>query len=147
MPINTKRPFFWGSAYVIVGIFFGVILIKGEMASWYRIQEMFHFQSFHMYGVLASAILVAAVSLALIKRQRRTALTGAEIEIPEKPFGNGVRYALGGTLFGIGWGLAGACPGPIFALIGNAIPGGFVLLLATFAGTFTYTRVHSKLPH
>jgi uncharacterized membrane protein YedE/YeeE len=147
MPLDTKRPLFWAFCYLLTGVFFGIVLIKGEMASWYRIQEMFRFQAFHMYGVITSAVIVAAISVALLRRAEARSISGAKIEIPEKPLGSGVRYIVGGFLFGLGWGLGGACPGPIYALLGNAIPGAVVLLASAFLGTFTYTRLRDNLPH
>ncbi len=147
MTLETKRPVLWAFVYIAVGIVFGFTLIKGEVASWYRIQEMFRFQSFHMYGLMFSAVFVAAASVAILRRTHLKALSGEDIVIPGKPLGGGVRYALGGLLFGLGWGLGGTCPGPIFALMGNAIAGAFVVFAAAFLGTFTYSRVRPKLPH
>jgi uncharacterized membrane protein YedE/YeeE len=147
MPIQTKRPALWALVYIGVGVVFGFALIKGEMASWYRIQEMFRFQSFHMYGLMFSAVFVAAASVALLRRSHLKALTGEDIVIPGKPLGRGVRYAVGGLLFGLGWGLGGTCPGPIFALMGNAIPGAFVVFASAFLGTFAYSRLQPRLPH
>jgi uncharacterized membrane protein YedE/YeeE len=149
MPLDTKRPLVWAFCYLMTGVFFGIVLIKGEMASWYRIQEMFRFQAFHMYGVITSAVIVAAISVAWLRRAEARSISGGKIEIPSKPLGknNGVRYVVGGFLFGLGWGLGGACPGPIYALLGNAIPGAVVLLISAFLGTFTYTRLRDSLPH
>lgn len=147
MPLATKRPGLWGIVYIAAGVFFGFVLIKGEVAAWYRIQEMFRFQSIHMYGVMFSAVTVAAISVIVLRRTHLKAISGEDIVIPGKPLGRGIRYAFGGLIFGLGWGLGGTCPGPIFALMGNAIPGAFVVFASAFAGTFTYSRVRSKLPH
>ena len=107
-------------AYLLLGILFGVILIKSEVVSWFRIQEMFRFDAFHMYGVLGSGVAVAAVSLILIRRAGLRTKEGERIGIPRKEFGSGYRYGGGGLAFGMGWALTGACPGPILALIGAA---------------------------
>jgi len=147
MPLKTERPVLWGFVYIAAGILFGFILIKGAVASWYRIQEMFRFQSIHMYGVMFSAVAVAAISVIILRRTHLKALSGEDIIIPGKPLGRGIRYAVGGLIFCLGWGLGGTCPGPIFALMGNAIPGAFLVFAAAFTGTLTYSRVRSRLPH
>ena len=133
--------------YLVLGVLFGIILTKSEVISWFRIQEMFRFQSFHMYGIIGSAVVVAAASVALIKRLGVTTLRGEPIAIPPKQWGTGTRYWLGGTLFGLGWALLGACPGPIFALLGNGITVIAVALLAALAGTRAYGALRPRLPH
>ena len=136
-----------GPAYLLIGLFFGIVLIKSEVVSWYRIQEMFRFQSFFMYGVLGSAIATALVSIRLLRS--RPALDGSEIELAPKAWGKGarVRYLAGGSLFGLGWGLVGSCPGPIYALIGQGTYAAIVVLLAALAGTWTYAALRDRLPH
>ena len=133
--------------YVLLGIIFGVVLTKSEVVSWFRIQEMFRFQSFHMYGVIGSALAVAAMSVALIRRLNLRALSGDEITIAPKELGTGRRYWIGGTLFGLGWALTGACPGPLVALIGSGATVFVVAVLAAVAGTWVYGVVRPRLPH
>lgn len=147
MPLDTKRPLIWAVVYMGVGVLFGFALIKGEMASWYRIQEMFRFQSFHMYGLMFSAVGMSALVVAILKRTRSRSLSGSTLDIAEKPFGTGIRYGIGGFIFGLGWGLGGVCPGPIFALMGSVVPGAFVVLAAALAGTYVYAKLQSRLPH
>lgn len=133
--------------YVVLGTMFGVLLIKSEVVSWFRIQEMFRFQAFHMYGIIGSAVVVAALSLQLIKRMGVRSFDGQLIVVPPKVMGHGTRYWLGGTLFGLGWGLIGACPGPLFALVGSGVSVMLVTLLAAIAGTWCYGALRSRLPH
>ena len=133
--------------YLLLGIAFGILLIKSEVISWYRIQEMFRFQSFHMYGILGSAVGVSALSLMLIRKLGLRAATGEVIDVPPKEMGSGYRYALGGTAFGLGWALTGACPGPILALVGYGITPFLVVLAAALAGTWVYAHVRPNLPH
>jgi uncharacterized membrane protein YedE/YeeE len=133
--------------YLIVGAAFGVILVKSEIVSWYRIQEMFRFQSFHMYGILGSAMLTALVSLQLLQRNGARALSGERITVPPKLLGRGHRYWIGGVIFGGGWALTGACPGPLFALIGSGATVFVVTALAALAGTRTYGSLRPRLPH
>lgn len=133
--------------YLLVGTAFGVVATKSQIISWYRMQEMFRFHSFHMYGIIMSAIAVGAISVWLIKRLQPKHLGGEVIEVSTRVPGEGYRFALGGTIFGLGWGLAGACPGPIFALIGNGVAGAGVLLLSALAGTWTYAVLRPHLPH
>lgn len=133
--------------YLLVGTVFGFVLIKAEAASWYRIQEMFHFQSFHMYGILFSAIATAFVSTQLIKRLgKRQAMDGQTIDIPEKPPGR-TSYLVGGIVFGLGWGLIGLCPGPVFALAGTGSIGALVVLAGALHGTWLYGALKQYLPH
>lgn len=133
--------------YLLLGVVFGIVLTKSEVISWFRIQEMFRFQGIHMFGVLGTALFVATPGIALIKRKRLHARTGGPIEIPPKTLGTGMRYLLGGAIFGMGWALAGACPGPIFALIGNGILGYLVVLVAALLGTWCYGICRHRLPH
>ncbi len=135
------------AGYLLAGILFGIILTKSEAVSWFRIQEMFRFQSFHMYGIIGSAIAVAAVALQIIKRNRIRSLDGELIHVPAKSMGTGRHYAIGGTLFGIGWGLAGACPGPIFALMGTGAWVMAIVLLSATLGTWAYGWMKPHLPH
>ena len=131
--------------YVLLGTFFGLILTKTEAVSWFRMQEMFRFQSFHMYGIIGSAIVTGIISLQLIKRLHIKTTHGKEIKIVTKPFNKGT--IIGGLLFGMGWALTGACPGPIFALIGAGSGVAVVLLLSALAGTWVYSYIKPKLPH
>ena len=125
--------------YVLLGAAFGIVLVKSEAASWYRIQEMFRFQSFHMYGILGSAVAVAAAGVALLKRRG--------LAMPRKELGTGRRYWMGGTVFGLGWGLLGTCPGPIFALLGTGMGVMAVAFASALLGTWVYGHVRDRLPH
>jgi len=132
--------------YLVLGVLFGIILTKSEVISWFRIQEMFRFQSFHMYGIIGSAIVVAMVSIQLIKRNHLKTINGEEIRIADKKYTHG--SWIGGTIFGLGWALTGACPGPLFAQLGTGVGVGAVLvmILAALAGTWTYSALREKLP-
>ncbi|WP_422003834.1 DUF6691 family protein [Roseivirga pacifica] len=132
--------------YLILGTLFGITLTKAEVVSWYRIYEMFKFQSFHMYGVIGSAVILGVIITQIIKRTKMKALSGDPIVIAPKQFSI-PRYLLGGTIFGLGWAMTGACPGPMFILVGNGV---FVMLIAIASGllgTYVYGRVRHKLPH
>lgn len=131
--------------FLIAGILFGVILIKAEVVSWFRIQEMFRLESFHMYGVIGCAVTVGIISIQIIKRFNIKTINGEKIEITGKEYNKGQIY--GGLLFGVGWALTGACPGPMFALIGNGILVYIVALLSAIAGTWVYGLLSKKLPH
>ena len=131
--------------YLVLGVLFGIVLTKSEVVSWFRIQEMFRFQSFHMYGIIGSAIVVGLVSVQLIKRNRLKTLNGEPIVIADKQFSHGVW--IGGLLFGFGWAITGACPGPMFAQLGSGSGAAAVLLAAALAGTWTYSALREKLPH
>jgi uncharacterized membrane protein YedE/YeeE len=133
--------------YLLIGIFFGIVATKSEIISWYRIQEMFRFQSFHMYGVIGSAVAVGILSVALIKRFRGRAADGTAIAIPAKHLGTGTRYWAGGILFGFGWALTGGCPGPMFILVGNGVTVFLVALAAAVLGAWTYGLARPRLPH
>jgi uncharacterized membrane protein YedE/YeeE len=133
--------------FLILGTLFGIVLVKSEVVSWFRIQEMFRFQSFHMYGTIMSAVVTAAASIALIRRFKVRTVDGAVIEIPAKKLGRGFRYVLGGLMFGVGWSLVGACPGPMFALAGAGIGVYAVSALSAVGGTWLYGLVRDRLPH
>ena len=133
--------------FLCAGAAFGFVLTRAEVISWFRIQEMFRFQSFHMYGIIASAILVAAVSLEILKRTRAQALDGTPIALAPKQLGRGYRYAVGGTIFGIGWAFTGACPGPLFALLGSGISVMVLPIVSAIAGTWVYGYLRPRLPH
>ena len=131
--------------YLIVGILFGIIFVKAEVISWYRIQEMFRFQSFHMYGIIGSAVVVGMISVALIKKFDVRTLTGEKVIFTDKTFNKGQIY--GGLLFGFGWAITGACPGPLYAQIGTGVTVIVITLLSAIAGTWVYGYFRDKLPH
>jgi uncharacterized membrane protein YedE/YeeE len=133
--------------YFLLGCAFGAVLTESEVVSWFRIQEMFRFQAFHMYGVIASAILVAGASLALIKRLELRASDGERLGLAPKAVGSGARYVIGGAIFGVGWALTGACPGPLVALVGSGVPVMIVAVVSALAGTWTYGYLRPRLPH
>ncbi len=133
--------------FLTMGIVFGIILTKSEVVSWFRIQEMFRFQSFHMYGVIGSAIAVATPSLWLIKRFDIKTVSGDPIEVEDKLYDRGYNQWLGGTIFGLGWAMTGACPGPLYALIGNGALVISVSLLCAAAGALAYGYLKPSLPH
>ncbi len=131
--------------YLVVGILFGIIFVKSEVISWYRIQEMFRFQSFHMYGIIGSAVVVGMISVFLIKKYNIKTLSGEEIIFTDKKFNKGQIY--GGLLFGFGWAITGACPGPLYAQIGTGVTVIVVTLISAVAGTWVYGYFRDKLPH
>ena len=131
--------------YSVIGAFFGIVFVKAEIISWFRIQEMFRLQAFHMYGVIGTAVVVAAISVWLIKRFKIKTIDGEEVQFVEKPMHKGV--IIGGLLFGCGWALTGACPGPLYAQIGAGFPVVIVTLLSAVAGTWVYGYFQDKLPH
>ena len=142
---DKKNPFIFNLKFLIMGIFFGVLLVKSEVISWFRIQEMFRLQSFHMYGVIGSAVGTGIISVWLIKHYNIKTISGEKIVIPSKKFNKGQIY--GGLLFGFGWALTGACPGPIYAQIGAGALVMIVSLLSAIAGTWFYGLLREKLPH
>ncbi|WP_294306910.1 DUF6691 family protein [uncultured Chryseobacterium sp.] len=131
--------------YLLVGIAFGIVFVKAEIISWFRIQEMFRFQSFHMYGVIGSAILTGMISVFLIKKINIKTIHGEKISIAPKKFNKGQVY--GGLIFGFGWAVTGACPGPLFAQIGTGALAVTVTLLSAIFGTWVYGYFREKLPH
>ena len=131
--------------FLITGVLFGIILVKAEVISWFRIQEMFRLQAFHMYGIIGSAIFVAMISILLIKHFQLKTIHNEPIVIPEKKFNWGNVY--GGLIFGLGWAITGACPGPLFAQIGSGFLVVGVTLLSAIAGTWFYGLIRDRLPH
>lgn len=131
--------------YILLGMVFGIILVKSEVISWYRIQEMFRLQSFHMFGVIGSAVVTGIISVWLIKRFRIKSINGERIDLPQKKFSKGQVY--GGLIFGFGWAITGACPGPLFAQIGSGFTVVIVTLLSAIAGTWVYGYARERLPH
>ncbi len=132
--------------YLLLGILFGIVLIKSEVASWFRIQEMFRFQAFHMYGVIFSAVAILAIVFLLFKRFNVKSAGGEPLALTPKQWSI-PRYLIGGIIFGLGWGITGACPGPLYALIGD----GFLIILVPLAsailGTYVYGLIRDRLPH
>ncbi|HEX7071541.1 MAG TPA: DUF6691 family protein [Rhodothermales bacterium] len=133
--------------YFVLGILFGIILTKSEVVSWFRIQEMFRFQSVHMYGVIGSAIVVAAISLRVIDRLNLAPTVDGHSMLGRERRAMGFRHAGGGLLFGFGWALTGACPGPIYTLIGSGATVMVVVLISALAGAWTYGHLRPRLPH
>ncbi|QEC69604.1 transporter [Panacibacter ginsenosidivorans] len=142
---NLQHPWWYNLKYLFAGILFGILLVKAEVISWFRIQEMFRMQSFHMYGVIGSAVVVGAISIWLIKKFKIKTIHGEAIELHSKKFNKG--QIIGGLIFGFGWALTGACPGPLFALIGNGATVIIAVLLSAVAGTWVYGLIRDKLPH
>lgn len=142
---ELKHPWWFNLKYLFAGLLFGVILIKSEVISWFRIQEMFRLQSFHMFGVIGSAVVVGIISVWLIKKLNIKTIYGEPIEFVDKKFNKGNIY--GGLLFGFGWAITGACPGPLFAQIGMGVTVIIITLLSAIAGTFVYGYFRNKLPH
>ena len=132
--------------FLLVGIFFGIVLVKSEAVSWYRIFEMFKFQSFHMYGIIGSAVFLGILFLWIFKKYKVKSIEGNEINLlpKEKSF---TRYILGGAIFGLGWALAGACPGPMYILLGTGVSSMLLVIAAALFGTFVYGLLREKLPH
>ncbi len=131
--------------YLFAGIYLGVLFIKSEILSWFRIQEMFRLQSFHMYGIIGSAIITGALSVWIIKRTRAKAMDGSAITFTPKKFHKG--QVFGGLLFGLGWALTGACPGPLFAQVGAGYTVVLVIIASAVAGTWVYGYLRDRLPH
>jgi len=132
--------------FLFVGVFFGIVLSKAEVISWYRIYEMFKLQSFHMYGVIGSAVVIGMVIMYLFKKEKLKTYTGELILVDPKKKGF-ARNMFGGIIFGLGWALGGACPGPMFILVGKGVTAILVVLFGATLGTFLYHAVKHKLPH
>lgn len=142
---NLQHPWWHNIKYFIAGIIFGIILVKAEIISWFRIQEMFRLESFHMYGVIGSAVIVGIISIWLIRKFKIKTIYGEPIKLYPKQFNKGQIY--GGILFGLGWAATGACPGPLFAQIGAGFTVVIITLVSAIAGTWVYGVVKEKLPH
>jgi uncharacterized membrane protein YedE/YeeE len=142
---ELDKPLWTNYKYIIAGILFGILLVKSEVISWFRIQEMFRFQSFHMYGVIGSAVVIGIISIFLIKKFNIKTIEKETVRIDPKKFNKGQIY--GGLLFGFGWALTGACPGPLFAQIGTGALVIIVTLFSAIAGTWIYGYFREKLPH
>ena len=142
---ELTHPWWYNLKYLMAGLLFGIILVKSEVISWFRIQEMFRLQSFHMYGVIGSAIAVGMLSVWLIKKYKVKTIHGEPIEFVNKKFHKGNIY--GGLLFGFGWAITGACPGPLFAQIGTGATVIIVTLLSAIGGTWFYGFIRKHLPH
>ncbi len=132
--------------FLLIGIFFGIVLVKSEAVSWYRIYEMFKFQSFHMYGIIGSAVLLGIVFVQVFKRTKLKSTEGEEINFApkEKQYTANI---LGGTIFGLGWALAGACPGPMYILVGTGVFTMLIVIVGALMGTLAYGTLKKKLPH
>ncbi|WP_041250270.1 DUF6691 family protein [Christiangramia forsetii] len=132
--------------YILIGFFFGIIMYKSEAASWFRIYEMFEFGSFHMYGIIGSALILGILGVQFIKRNNIKAMGGGEMQL--KPKNKSVpRYLIGGIIFGLGWALAGACPGPMYVLAGSGYISILIVIAAALLGTFMYGLLRNRLPH
>ena len=142
---QVQTPAWHNLKYLFFGLLFGIVLIKSEVVSWYRIQEMFRLQSFHMFGVIGSAVVVGAISVFIIKKFKIKTINGEEILLPNKTFNKGQIY--GGLLFGFGWAMTGACPGPLFAQLGYGAAAISVTILMAIAGTWVYGKIREKIPH
>jgi uncharacterized membrane protein YedE/YeeE len=142
---HLQHPWWHNLKYAAVGLVFGIAFVKAEIISWFRIQEMFRLQSFHMYGVIGTGVAVGALSVWLIKKYRVKTVHGEKIEFPTKKFSKG--QIIGGLIFGFGWAMTGACPGPIFAQIGTGVLATGVILLSAMAGTWLYGYFRERLPH
>ncbi len=142
---KVQHPFWHNLKYLVVGIAFGIVFVKAEIISWFRIQEMFRLQSFFMYGVIGTAAVVGMLSVWLVKKYNIKTLSGETIKFEDKTFNKGQIY--GGLIFGIGWAITGACPGPLFAQIGSGFLVVGVTFLSAVAGTWVYGYFREKLPH
>jgi uncharacterized membrane protein YedE/YeeE len=142
---ELQHKWYYNLKYLIVGILFGIVFVKSEIISWFRIQEMFRLQSFHMYGIIGSAAITGMISVWLIKKFNIKTIHGEVIEFQSKKFTKGNVY--GGLMFGFGWAITGACPGPLFAQIGTGATSIVITLLSAIAGTWFYGLLRDKLPH
>ncbi|MCA6065653.1 YeeE/YedE family protein [Chryseobacterium sp. RG1] len=143
--ISAQHKWYHNLKYLLVGILFGIVFVKAEIISWFRIQEMFRLQSFHMYGVIGSAVLTGMISVWLIKKFKIKTLNGEPVTIAPKEFNKGQIF--GGLIFGFGWAITGACPGPLFAQIGTGAFAVIITLLSAILGTWVYGYFRDQLPH
>ncbi|MCS6796745.1 MAG: YeeE/YedE family protein [Raineya sp.] len=142
---QLKHPWWYNFKYLLVGVVFGIAFVKAEIISWYRIQEMFQLTSFHMYGVIGTAVVIGVISVQLIKKLKLRTIYGEPIILEDKKFSKG--QIIGGLIFGLGWAITGACPGPLFAQIGAGFGVVFITLLSAILGTWVYGYFREKLPH
>ena len=142
---QLQHPWWYNLKYTAVGLLFGIAFVKAEIISWFRIQEMFRLQSFHMYGVIGSSVVIGALSVWAIKQFKLKTIYGESIEFHQKKFNKGQIY--GGALFGLGWAMTGACPGPLFAQIGAGAMAVLITLASAIAGTWVYGNFRDRLPH
>lgn len=139
------EPWYSNLKYLVVGMIFGIVFVKAEIISWFRIQEMFRFESFHMYGVIGTAVVFGLISVQIIKVRKAKSIEGETIVIHDKEFNKGQVY--GGLIFGLGWAITGACPGPLFAQIGAGFSVVIVTFLSALLGTWVYGKFRDKFPH
>jgi len=132
--------------FLLTGILFGIVMTKSEAISWFRIQEMFRFESFHMYGIIGTAVILGAIMVALVKKMHGKTINGEEIKFNPKNMSI-PRYLFGGTIFGLGWAMTGACPGPMFTLLGHGIWSILLVIISSIFGTYLYGALRSRLPH
>lgn len=142
---ELSHPMWYNIKYLIIGTLFGIVFTKAEVISWFRIQEMFRLESFFMYGVIGSAIFTAMISIFIIKKFKIKTIYGEPIKLADKKFNKGNIY--GGLIFGLGWAMTGACPGPLFAQIGTGTTVIIVTLLSAILGTWVYGKYREKFPH
>ncbi len=142
---EVQKPWYSNLKYSIVGILFGIVFVKSEIISWFRIQEMFRLDSFHMYGVIGTAVFVGLISVQIIKRKKIKSFEGEQIVIQDKTFNKGQIY--GGLIFGFGWAITGACPGPLYVQFGSGFTVIAVTILSAILGTWVYGKFKDKLPH
>ena len=132
--------------YLVPGILFGIVMTKSEAVSWFRIQEMFRFESFHMYGIIGTAVIFGAILVFLLKKVSLKNLEGEELSFKPKDMSI-ARYLIGGMIFGLGWAMTGACPGPLFTLVGHGVGTVLIVIVSAVLGTYTYGILRNKLPH
>ena len=140
-----QHPWWYNFKYGVIGLIFGIVLVKAELISWFRIQEMFRLQNFHMYGILGTAVVVGIISVQLIRIFKIKSIYGEPITFHPKKFNKG--QIIGGLIFGFGWAMTGACPGPLFAQIAAGFAVVTVVLLCAIAGTWVYGYFRERLPH
>lgn len=141
----ASMPWYGNLKFLVLGVLFGIVFVKAEVVSWFRIQEMFRLQSFHMFGIIGSAVIVGLISVALIKKFNIKTLNGEQVNFQTKKFNKGQVY--GGLIFGMGWAITGACPGPLFAQVGTGATVVLVTLFFAILGTWVYGKFRDKLPH
>lgn len=142
---QLQHPWWYNFKYTIVGLFFGIAFVKAEIVSWFRIQEMFRLESFHMYGVIGTGVAIGALTVFLIKKLNIKTIYGEKVEFHNKTFNKG--QIIGGLMFGLGWAMTGACPGPLFAVLGTGAFAILIVIASAIAGTWVYGYFRDKLPH